>query len=94
MSHTYGWHLNKHPDNSKIVEISEYTSNDYGLGFATLWNYDTEPHVAKLMFAAPELLELLRSFALCHNEWMDEISEGNIIWNELKSLMTRLEVKI
>jgi hypothetical protein len=92
MSHTYGWHLNKHPDNAAIVEISEV--NEYGEGVATVWNYDTEPHVAKLMFAAPELLELLRSFALCRNEWMDEISEGNIIWNELKSLMTRLEVKI
>jgi hypothetical protein len=92
MSHTYGWHLNKHPHNPAIVELSE--QDDYGTGFATVWNYDTEPNVAKLMLAAPELLELLRSFALCRNEWMDEISNGSVVWDELKSLMNRLEVKI
>lgn len=92
MSHTYGWHLNKHPHNPAIVELSE--QDDYGTGFAYVENYDTEPHVAKLMLAAPELLELLRSFALCRNEWIDEISDGSDMWLELKALMIRLEVKI
>ena len=83
------WNINHNPIKPNIVEISEYTSNNYGLGFATVWDAEKYPEEISLIFAAPELLEVCETLAKRAPEWIDEVTHGQGLYEQLMDAINK-----
>ncbi len=82
------WSINQNPVKPSIVEISEYRE-DYGLGFATVWDADKHPAELAAISAAPDLLEVCETFAKRAHEWVDEVTCGQGLYEQLMDAINK-----